>query len=345
MSQQTIENPLFSVFIPTFNRAYALPTAIDSVLAQTYTNFEILVVDDHSTDNTDEVLAQYDDPRVRILRHKINSGVQSGYNTAIDNMRGEWLVPLGSTKFLDHNTLQIIKEHMHQIPTDVKRILYGAANIVEGDLAHIEAGYSSGIISKDLRPRGDTGSCSHVDLLKQARPVPGINGFECEWNWRLRKASKEYYIDEVLYFCTRTPEGNHLSHIFDNGTALMSAADQRVLYVKKADPQFFIERYAEGTGENVLARFVNHCEALEAKRQANYIRRYARRLNIPVVPRPAGILKRSRDKAKELAQDSIEILRQSIVDILRFLRLKPPAPADEVRKSFRLKESDKTDAR
>jgi glycosyltransferase involved in cell wall biosynthesis len=56
---------LFSIVIPSFNRAHILPQAISSVLNQTYTNWELIVVDDGSTDATSTIVAGYDDKRIQ----------------------------------------------------------------------------------------------------------------------------------------------------------------------------------------------------------------------------------------------------------------------------------------
>ena len=60
-------SPVLSIIIPTYNRIKTLPQAIDSVLAQTFTDFELLICDDGSTDDTAELVAGIDDPRVRWL--------------------------------------------------------------------------------------------------------------------------------------------------------------------------------------------------------------------------------------------------------------------------------------
>ena len=75
---------LVSVILPTFNRAYCLPRAIDSVLAQSHQDFEIVLVDDGSTDNTRELVAQRygHDPRIRYI-HTENKGVSSARNTGL----------------------------------------------------------------------------------------------------------------------------------------------------------------------------------------------------------------------------------------------------------------------
>jgi glycosyltransferase involved in cell wall biosynthesis len=79
--------PKVSICIPTYNRAQYLQYAVNSVLQQTYTNFELIICDDGSTDNTAEIVAQWDDPRLRYLRHPHNIGrsrnMRSGFDAAV----------------------------------------------------------------------------------------------------------------------------------------------------------------------------------------------------------------------------------------------------------------------
>jgi GT2 family glycosyltransferase len=86
--------PQISVIIPTFNRAWTLARAVDSVLAQTYAPKEVIVVDDGSTDPTPEVLAAYGD-RIRVLVQP-NRGVSSARNLGIRCSRGEFIALLDS---------------------------------------------------------------------------------------------------------------------------------------------------------------------------------------------------------------------------------------------------------
>ncbi len=67
--------PLFSVVIPAYNQAEFLDEAVQSILNQTVQDFEILVVDDASTDNTAEVMLRYHDPRIITLTHPENKGL------------------------------------------------------------------------------------------------------------------------------------------------------------------------------------------------------------------------------------------------------------------------------
>lgn len=88
---------LVSVVLPTFNRAKQLARALDSVLAQTYGQFEVLVVDDGSTDETSGVIEgrYHDEPRVVYLRQE-HAGVARARNTALERARGEVIAFLDS---------------------------------------------------------------------------------------------------------------------------------------------------------------------------------------------------------------------------------------------------------
>ena len=89
--------PLISVIIPTFNRAYCVGKAIDSVQAQTHRNTEILVLDDGSTDGTRDLIEQSyaGDPRVRYFFHE-NRGVTATRNWGITLCRGDFVALLDS---------------------------------------------------------------------------------------------------------------------------------------------------------------------------------------------------------------------------------------------------------
>ena len=83
--------PRVSVAISTWNRAHLVGRAIHSALAQTFEDFELLVVDDGSTDDTPDVLAGVNDRRVHRVRHQGNHGISRTRNTAVGLARGEWL--------------------------------------------------------------------------------------------------------------------------------------------------------------------------------------------------------------------------------------------------------------
>ncbi len=83
--------PLVSIVLPTYKRADLLPHAIRSVLAQTYTNLELIVVDDNSPDDTGTVVASFDDPRIRYVRNDPNLKLPRALNRGFSLARGTLL--------------------------------------------------------------------------------------------------------------------------------------------------------------------------------------------------------------------------------------------------------------
>lgn len=92
----TTDTPTFSIIIPTFNHASFLSTALSSVINQTYDNWEVIVVDNHSRDNTIEIIESFNDSRIS-LYHIYNNGViGKSRNLGMLKSKGEWVAFLDS---------------------------------------------------------------------------------------------------------------------------------------------------------------------------------------------------------------------------------------------------------
>lgn len=86
-----INNPKVSIILPTFNRKHLLARSINSVLSQTYKEFELIVINDGSTDETDELMRNYRDKRIRYIRHQKNMGGPVARNTGILKALGSYI--------------------------------------------------------------------------------------------------------------------------------------------------------------------------------------------------------------------------------------------------------------
>lgn len=89
VSQQ--KPPLISVILPAYNAERFLEEAIDSILAQTYKNFELIVLNDGSTDRTEEIILSYNDPRIRYIKNESNLKLIKTLNKGIDLARGKYI--------------------------------------------------------------------------------------------------------------------------------------------------------------------------------------------------------------------------------------------------------------
>lgn len=111
---------LVTVCITTFNRKKIIPHAIQSILSQTYTNFEIIIVDDFSTDGTKEFIENYIlklDDRIRYIRHSRNKGLATARNTAINNAKGEYFTFCDDDDVWDENFILLFMNHIKDYDT------------------------------------------------------------------------------------------------------------------------------------------------------------------------------------------------------------------------------------
>ncbi len=88
--------PEVSVIIPAFNRSHLIGVAIGSVLGQTFDDFELIIVDDCSADDTEQKVKAYDDPRIIYHRNEKNMGAPAARNTGIRLSKGRYLAFLDS---------------------------------------------------------------------------------------------------------------------------------------------------------------------------------------------------------------------------------------------------------
>ena len=89
-------SPKVTVFIPVYNRAKYIGSAIESILGQTFSDFEILLIDDGSTDRSVEIMESYTDPRIRVLQNDTNLGIPRTRNKGLQGARGEYIAMLDS---------------------------------------------------------------------------------------------------------------------------------------------------------------------------------------------------------------------------------------------------------
>ena len=105
------DNPLISIIVPCYNIEKYISKTLESVRNQTFQNFEIILIDDGSKDNTGKILDDYNkkDKRIKVI-HKINEGVSQARNIGIENAVGEYIYFLDGDDLIEKNLLERANE-------------------------------------------------------------------------------------------------------------------------------------------------------------------------------------------------------------------------------------------
>lgn len=142
--------PLLSIIVPVYNVEKYLSRCIDSILSQSFTDFELLLVDDGSKDNSGRICYEYaeKDDRVRVF-HKENGGVSSARNLGLDNAKGEWVYFVDSDDELIGNGLKIM---IDCICNEVDMILAGFEEYYEDGCLN----YSVHVRRSELMPPSES---------------------------------------------------------------------------------------------------------------------------------------------------------------------------------------------
>jgi glycosyltransferase involved in cell wall biosynthesis len=107
---------IFTVVIPLFNKESYIEATVKSVLNQSYRDFEVLIVNDCSTDKSLEIAKSIDDSRIKIIQHEVNKGLSASRNTGIINANSEFIVFLDADDLLKTDYLQKIDDLIVEFP-------------------------------------------------------------------------------------------------------------------------------------------------------------------------------------------------------------------------------------
>jgi glycosyltransferase involved in cell wall biosynthesis len=185
-----LPNPTVSVVIPSFNRAQLLHRAIDSVLTQTYEDFELIVVNDGSTDDLGGSLSHITDLRFRLVSHHENRGSAAARNTGISEARGQYVAFLDSDDYWLPEKLERQLEFMRS-PNRCARISCTAYQIISRRYPDGELYFSKPVITeKDMqwgcRISPGTTLLAERAIFEEAGPMNEQMSRLEDWDWLLR---------------------------------------------------------------------------------------------------------------------------------------------------------------
>jgi glycosyltransferase involved in cell wall biosynthesis len=100
-----MQNPLISIIIPTYNNGHFFPRLLESLLKQTYTNWEAIIIDNNSNDSTLSIISEYNDNRFKVFQIQNNGIIAKSRNLGIRNSSGEWIAFLDSDDWWDSDKI------------------------------------------------------------------------------------------------------------------------------------------------------------------------------------------------------------------------------------------------
>jgi len=203
MSPDTkISNPLVSVVMATYNRAHLLPRAINSVLNQTYHNFELIIVDDGSTDNTEEVVNSFTDNRIIYHRHEENRGVLAARNTGWDLAKGKYECHLDDDdEFLPEALATAVNKLIELSPQGVQIVWFDCIDVETARFSGFGVRKEGYISYEDIlcnRIGGNYWQVCDMDLVGGNRYDERLWGAESILYLKLYRKAKVYYVPQVL---------------------------------------------------------------------------------------------------------------------------------------------------
>ena len=199
-------SPFFTVVIPTYNCADYLKRALNSVFSQTYQNFEVIVVDNSSTDPTEDVLNSFDDKRLTVIKVNNNGIIAHSRNKGINNAKGDWIAFLDSDDVWKPEKLEKVKDAINHNP-EVVLICHDEQYVENSEIKNrLRYGPAVQNLYQRLLFKGNCVSTSAACLRKDIAIETGgfserkdfVTVEDHEYWIRLAQMGDFYFLNEVL---------------------------------------------------------------------------------------------------------------------------------------------------
>ena len=269
-------NALVSVIIPTHNRVGLLPRAIDSVLNQSYQELECIVVDDASTDDSEIVIAQFDDDRLVYLQHENSRGASAARNTGIAHAQGELIAFLDDDDEWLPDKLEKQVSLLEAAPTQVGMVYcwfdyYDGEDVVESRHPQLRGDIFERTLSS--QPIGNASTLlvrrsviDHVGNFDEALPRGNDGDF-------IRRVVREYWVDyvpEVLVRVYIRHGHRRISQDDERGIRERIIAKNARFERYRTEYEHHPAQYAQALSELALCHSLlgEHCQAIRLFRKA-----------------------------------------------------------------------------
>jgi glycosyltransferase involved in cell wall biosynthesis len=198
-----MSQPFFSIVVPTYNRELIVCRCVESCLRQSFEDFELVVVDDHSSDGTLAAMKRYDDPRLRVVEHERNRGINPSRHSGVANSTGTWVVIVDSDWELLPGALSRMREIISELPDGVRvvrsRLVWDDGRVTPSFTPEAPIGYEGRVRWAESEGGNDATHCMHRSVFERA-PFFAERRGAVETLYELELASNErtLYVDDVL---------------------------------------------------------------------------------------------------------------------------------------------------
>ena len=264
--------PSISVIIPAYNAQDSIVETIESVLNQTFSDLEVLVIDDGSQDSTGDLVRSLDDPRVKLLTYK-NGGVALARNRGIANAKGEYI------SFLDHDDLWTpnkLEDQLAALQNNCNAgVAYSWTTCMFSDekpirYKELDRVYFEGNVYDKILLFNFIGSGSNILARKEA--IESIGGFDAapvsneDWDFYIRLAAKWHFAlvpkHQILYRQLNTSMSSNIRRLEQGGLVIAQKAykdaPKELQHLKK---RFLYNQYIYYTNLNI-ENYINSTEPI-----------------------------------------------------------------------------------
>lgn len=269
------ENPLVSIIVPVYNSAKYLSGCVDSILAQTYKNIELILVDDGSKDDSGKICDSYvsKDSRVKVI-HQQNGGISRAQNAGLDAASGEFMAFADNDDILDCKNIEILLNAILQSGASMSKAKWQQFGLSSLEQIKKEAGLGARGLSADKsQATARLGNMPQIKIVKN--PLKAYQTVFCKIfriiGNKLGKNSETRYFNEAnwcrlykreVWEGVRFPEGK-----FAQDTAMASVLYSRMNYVAHVDAvlYYWLQRADSVTHKMRDAGFYHdHIDAVRA---------------------------------------------------------------------------------
>lgn len=262
----------FSIIIPVYNSEKYIDRCLNSVLTQTYNNYEIIIINDGSTDNSEKILKKYESNKKIKIISQTNHGVSSSRNIGIKESTGDYILFLDSDDFYENDILETLKNNIK----DEDIIKFGYKDLKENKNTEAKTIIFKNYIGKF--------ALKHIIEAKILFDTPWMYAFKTEYmkkhEFTVGKYHEDFGLIPLMVFNSKKVTSiNYYGYIYnrDNETSITSFTNMEKEYKKACDTLYFFKQVKNKYDDRYLLSFystgcINRIKNLKGKYKKDYLK-------------------------------------------------------------------------